>query len=282
MDLVIHIGYRKTATSWLQEILFPTLNLNYIGKTEGNYPDWLIEWHYADDFSFDDRENFIRKRLSSCLDRNRTNMLSSEAFTNTDSIYSQALRIKQIWPEARIIMTLRDPIDMIWSHYRADIQEGDCFVNLEEWIDWKRTPFVIHKRKAIYLPDFFFDEAIKLYTNLFTEKNVCILKYEDMISENNDIFFIKLFKFLGIHDQMPSSKQLSKKINESPIEQGSLEVLKRKNLERFMHKHYPNLSINDSSSSINPRLESSHSSGIPSELREKLVFYFKGKTYGYY
>lgn len=282
MDLVIHIGYRKTATSWLQEILFPSLSLNYIGKTEGNYPDWLIEWHYADDFFFDDRQNIIRKRLYSCLDKKRINLLSSEAFTNTASIYSQAHRIKKIWPEARIIITLRDPIDMIWSHYRHDIQEGDCFVNIEEWLDWKRTPFVIHKRKTIYLPDFFFDEAIKLYTSLFTDKNICILKYEDMISHKNNIFFIKLFEFLGIHDQMPSSKQLRKKINESPIEQGSLETLKRKNLEKFIHKHYPILSINDLSSSLNHPMELSRSSGIPSELREKLVNYFKGKSYGYY
>ena len=282
MDLVIHIGYRKTATSWLQEILFPSLSLNYIGKTEVNYPDWLIEWHYADDFFFDERQAIIRKRLYSCMDRNRTNLLSSEAFTNTASIYSQAHRIKKIWPEARILITLRDPIDMIWSHYRNDIQEGDCFVNIEEWLDWKRTPFVIHKRKPIYLPDFFFDEAIKLYSSLFTDKNICILKYEDMISQKNNIFFIKLYEFLGIRDQIPSSKQLSKKINESPKEQSSLEILKRKNLEKFINKYYQNLSINDSFLSNNHPMELSPSSIIHSELREKLVNYYKGKTYDYY
>lgn len=280
MDVVIHVGFRKTATTWLQEILFPQLSINYIGKTEANYPNWLIEWHYADDFYFEQRKEVIKENFISCLDQEKTNLLSSEAFTNTASIYNQAYRIKNIYPQAKILITLRNPVDMVWSHYRHDIQEGDCFVDIEHWLDWQRTPYVMHKRKTIYLPDFLFDESITLYRDLFGSENVCVLKYEDMQS-NNGIYFSELFKFLGVKNDIPSETLLSKKINESPTESESLEILRYKNLNSFLQKHHLRLQLSEDFRSM-PVEGLQNSSELDNHLRHRLIDYFKGKVYGYY
>ena len=45
----------------MQEVLFPQLPVNYIAKTDLNYPRWLIEWHYADDFLFERIKGSIRQ-----------------------------------------------------------------------------------------------------------------------------------------------------------------------------------------------------------------------------
>jgi hypothetical protein len=279
-DLVIHVGFRKTATSWLQEVLFPVLRLNYIGKTEAFYPEWLIEWHYADDFYFEQKKSRIRNELLSRLCEDRCNLLSSEAFTNSASIHSQAHRIRTVWPDARILVTLRDPVEMVWSHYRHDIQEGDCFVDIESWLDWRRTPYVLHKRKTIYLPDFFFDEAIHLYEELFGPKNVCVLKYEDMRS-SREVYFSRLFEFLGVDDELPSAAFLARMVNESPKEVESLEKLKRMNLGRFLQTHFPDLSITEAENPEKGGRTRDMLTG-DTDLRNRLVEYFKGRSYGYY
>lgn len=280
VDLVIHVGFRKTATSWLQNILFPRLDINYIGKTESDYPNWLIEWHYADDFYFEQRVRSIQEHLASRLIEKKCNLLSSEAFTNTAVIYSQAQRIRAIWPKARILVTLRDPVAMVWSHYRGDIKEGTCFDEVEHRLDWKRTPYVMDKRRAIYLPDFFFDESICLYKDLFGPENVCVLKYEDMRS-NRSIYFVRLFEFLGIAPNIPLVDLLAEKVNESPKAVASLERLKQENFNRFLLNHFQNLPIRRA---VYPEKSESKPgrTGIDGKLRKRLQDYFKGKTHGYY
>lgn len=278
-DLVIHVGFRKTATTWMQDILFPKLDLNYIGKTSSLYPKWLINWHYADDFYFDQKKEEIHDKLISVLKKDRCNLLSSEAFTNTASIYSQAYRIKSIYPDSRILVTLRDPVEMVFSHYRDDINEGDCHVNIEDWIDWKRTPYVLNKRKAIYLPDFFFNESINLYEKIFGQENVCILKIEDM-HRKRDIFFSNLFNFLGIYDEIPGVDLLKERVNVSIKNKEDLEKIKIFNFKQYAKKYFAGITI----STLYPQISNNSNEKISDkkELQKKLAKYYKGKSYGYY
>lgn len=279
MNTFVHVGYRKTATSWLQKMLFPTLPINYIGKTEKYYPRWMIEWHYSDDYFFKAGKNRIKDAFAANQQADRPNLISSEAFTNTSVIYSQAERIKDICPLAKIIVTLRDPVDMVWSHYTHDVSEGDCFVDIEDWLDWGRTPFVLHKRKTIYLPDFFFDEAISYYIELFGKDNVCVLKMEDMLT-NRERFFGDLYRFLGVTSALPDDHCLSIKINQSNNIISNISEMKWRNFLNKLERDFPGL--HEELKGAEGNKYATGMSEMPSGLRERLVAYFKGKTFGYY
>jgi len=274
-NIFIHVGLRKTATTWLQNELFQNIeNINYIAKNESNYPNWLIKWHYLDDYAFEMHIEEIKNSFFSLVNENKINILSSEAFTNTSVIYSQANRIKKIVPNAKVIITLRNPIDVIKSHYKLDLQDGINFLELEKYLDWERTPYDLFKRKPIYLPDFFYNENIKYYQNLFGKENVLILRYEDM-KNNPDSYFTSLSTFLNINIDHNLFK-LNKKTNES--NRDDIAMLKLKNMKSFLSDN-----IDCDFSEINISEKCSFTDTImPDKLRIKLEKYFEGKCYGYY
>ena len=117
-SIFIHVGIAKSATTWMQNVLFSNQNgLNYLGKDENNYPEWLIDWAHLDDFEFNKRKSDLIATFQKKI-KNGINLLSSESFTNKGAIFNIANRIKFIAPNAKIIITLRDPINTIFSHYK--------------------------------------------------------------------------------------------------------------------------------------------------------------------
>jgi hypothetical protein len=275
--VAIHVGFRKTATTWLQEHIFSNHpKINYLGKTSENYPPWLIRWHYLDDYAYEQEKPDIEKTIKGLLEKDRLNLISSEAFTNTGVIYSQARRIHGISPRAKIIITIRNPIDMIISHYKNDVNDGIYILGLEEYLDWKRTPYDLIKRRPIYLPDFFFDETMDIYTKLFGKRNVCILRYEEMLSSSTSYFHI-LGEFLQVQFTDPVEK-LKMKVNEGVKEYLIKEIIV-KNALRFMAKNFPNSAAQISSEDIAVDVDGHI---MTDELRQRLISYFGGRCCGYY
>lgn len=278
IDLVIHVGIRKSATTWLQEKLFPELSgIHYLGKTEADYPRWLINWHYLDDFEFARRAPEIRDAAVSAMKTGVCNVISSEAFTNTAATWSQAQRIKQLFPHARILVTLRDPIDTLISHYKLDVVEGTYHLPLEHYLDWERTPYDLVKRKPIYLPDFYYDEMIGLYEALFGAKNVCVLRYEDMMGSPEQ-YFSELGSFIQTNCSEIAGRNLSVKANAGQTSD-AVRRGRAKNLTAMLRAHYPSL---DSIADERKVIGDIDGTIMPGDLRTRLKTYFNGRCHGYY
>ena len=275
-QLFIHMGYRKTATTWLQEHLFNGHpQIRYLGKNENEYSDWLLDWHYLDDFAYISARERIKTDLENRLDPDDINVISSEAFSNTGVIYQQAFRIRDIAPYARIIVTLRDPVEMALSHYRNDIMNGDAVCGIRHYLDWDRRPFVIGKRRSIYLPDFFFDEVVDLYEQLFGEDNLLVLKFEEMVVSPTD-FFTSLGHFMGI--DIPEGLPVDAKENASrgyPSFCARRADLIREHLANCVDipEALPDLSALESCFNENP---------VEEEIVAELKDYFSGRCWGYY
>jgi hypothetical protein len=278
VDLVIHVGIRKSATTWLQDSFFDRHpSVNYIGKTTNYYPQWLIDLHYMDDFEFSRHRRDIQKSLMAELRDDSVNLLSSEAFTNTAVIWQQAHRISEIFPRARILITIRDPIDTLISHYKLDVAEGRYHFPLEDYLDWSRTPYDLVKRKPIFLPDFFYNEMIELYRDLFGAHNVCTLRYEDMVSSPDDYFY-SMHSFLGLEGHqffVPSLDQKKNAGAENPL----VRIDRAKNAYEILQTRYPNVlslvGVDDFLSDIEEEI-------VSDTLRSRFQSYFQGKCYGYY
>lgn len=277
--IFIHTGYIKTGTTWLQNMIFNNHErINYLGKTEADYPQWLINWHYYDDCFFERNYGALKSEISGLLDDGKVNLISSEAFTLPGGqILNQARRIKKVVDNPKIILTLRNPIDLVYSYYKDDMNNGDYLSSLEDSIDWKRTPFVYYKRRPIYLPDFFFNETIDEYENLFGRENICVLKFEDMIARPEK-FFAELGDFMGIEfDAAAAGKLLSVKMNKSP-EAKDIPGRRAANARVFLEKHFPGSTRNITDEDLLPAPESVE---MTKDLRTRLEEYFRGKCYDY-
>ncbi len=188
--LYIHIGKGKTATTYMQEYFFSKHSkINYIAKSNNNYPQWIIDWHYLDDFHFEKELENIKQILHNNLSEDKINVISSEAFYELGGgWYKQLTRIKKVFPSAKIIITLREPINSIISFIKYNIKTNDYFFkSFQNIIDFYPRPHVYYKRKPIYLPDYFYDEVIHCYEEYFGTKNIKVSKYEELVQ--NKRFF---------------------------------------------------------------------------------------------
>ena len=277
MKVVFHIGLGRAASTFLQDVIFSRHEeINYISKSSQNYPDWLIDWHYLDDYMFERKHKGIQKTVNSLLSERKVNLISSEAFSGIGGFFfTQIKRIKRISPEAYVIIVLRDPIEAIKSFYKNNVEHEGFFHELEQYLDWKRSPFVFYKRKAIYLPDFFFDETLEVLESFFGREKVCVLKYEDL-KEKPDGFYEKLGNFMGVSF---TEKELFGLIKNPSPSENDLTTLRIDNFMDIIGGFCPVLARKVS---VDIKVCRPERPLMSKELRNRLERYFKGKCYGYY
>lgn len=130
---VFHVGFPKTATTYLQSNVFPHMKgVNYIGKNvhlasridARNRAIWKL-------FDFRISDTSVRYKLEPFLDENKINLISEERISVYPGFCDEANlscvvldRIKFIFPEAKIIVGIRDIKSLITSLYREYILQG--------------------------------------------------------------------------------------------------------------------------------------------------------------
>lgn len=199
-DFYAHVGYGKTGSTWLQEVFFSKLRSNeilYLGKTIEDYPNWLLDTLYLDGISFYKNCTKIRREINNTISHNSAKkaLFSAESFLNPYCVYTNAKRLKKVLPNAKVIIVLRNPIDLVVSQYKYLIYQYGFFINMTSSLYNRRRLFAPFRNPPIYLRDFFYDEVIQLYEDLFDR--VFILKYEDFC-ENKTKFLDDLSEFLGV------------------------------------------------------------------------------------
>lgn len=181
MKTLIHIGMAKTATTTLQKGVFPHLeNLNFLGVpgVTNELDKSLRTLCDVDDILLDQQQ--IAAELSSAFDPKRLNVISHENFAlykSTDKGLI-ARRLKNVFPDARILILIRNQIDLIRSWYLQQAQgmaQANSLISFDNWIKTGRT-----QTSASILDDLYYHDLISFYADLFGQKNVHVLCYEDM------------------------------------------------------------------------------------------------------
>lgn len=218
-NLLVHIGYHKTATTWLQRQLFTAENDIFEPvSTSSRGPSTLAANFIFDDEAyllspFDFNENKIRQEIENikCI-RNKTNkfslkipVLSHERLSgNPHSSGFDAKKIcvmlKNIFPNAKILIVIREQKSFILSNYFQYLSIGGT-CNLKRYLSTKydgKRPF-FSPAHIIYVP------LIKEYCSLFGKNNVLVLPYE--IFKMEPILFIdEINKFLKTNIIMEDSE----------------------------------------------------------------------------
>lgn len=197
MSITIHIGYHKTATTWLQRLIFPNHpEIDYWNIYTQPYA-WVMDVGSSHDFDFDPQRF---KELSSQLKAdslNGNNLISWEGFvgdpfTGAITSHRNANRLQLIFPNAKIIVGIRNQFDMVASLYRQYVHEGGaCSFSAFLKQSNKRT------RIHFSLDYMRFDRLITYYASLFGRDSIFVYTYEELKQSPNDVLG-GLFSFLEV------------------------------------------------------------------------------------
>lgn len=187
MDLVLHVGMFKTASTTLQQEVFPRLvDLNVVGRKHPGEPldsplSLAMESVWHDGY----RQGDMRSRLEE-RETDRRMLVSEEVWTSPvrhetfANLTRSANRLASEVPEAKILMVVRRPADLLASCYSQYLTAGGT-------LTWNR--FV----SRWDLRAFDVEAIVGLYVDRFA--SVDVLAFEDMADPLD--FASRLVRALG-------------------------------------------------------------------------------------
>ncbi len=181
MTVLVHIGYAKSATSWLQEHLFSNeaTGLGWIRKEAGNPVRRLID---DDPLDFDAAATraAIDPLLDALRERGLVPVVSVERlvghpFSGGYDSKEIADRIAAVFPEGRVLEVIREQRSMILSTYKQSVRAGSAAA-VEEFLDPPRSK----SRRVPWFDYRFFeyDRLLAYYRGLLGPERVLALTFE--------------------------------------------------------------------------------------------------------
>lgn len=191
-QLVCHVGFPKTGTTFLQRAVFPKLNLNYVPYHECQ--KLFLPIIYKDSLDYDDLE------LRCELNESKTNalysyeMLVGDPFLLRGANKSQiAMRLKNLGFQ-KIIITIRNQTEIIDSLYRQYINQGGI-MTFDDFLDIDNKNQI--NQSSFYKEYLDYYNLINHYIKVFGKGNVLILTQEELKADLNN-YLNQLKNFLEI------------------------------------------------------------------------------------
>ena len=162
IDLVLHIGFHKTGTTWLQKEYFSnTVFFNVLNNFAQPWNDELMQNIITTDsynYNIDKVKEIIKnKSKESLLNIITSERLSGHPFSGAYDAKDIAYRLNQISDKARVIVTTREHKSFIISVYKQMLREGFCGSSHD--FLFKKNWKTINRSRAYFLQD----EIINLY-----------------------------------------------------------------------------------------------------------------------
>jgi len=205
-NLLVHIGYHKTGTTWLQKELFSSESEFFIpvsNKKKGqntlarsfifNKDGYLLN-------SFSMNEKVIQKKLNRILktsdfDGDKIPVISHERLSGNphSSGFDSSIiarRIHKTFPKAKILIVIREQSSWILSNYFQYLSIGGNH-GLKKYLNSQYDG----KRPGFSPSHLEFHHLIKEYQNKFSKENVLVIPYE-IFKTDIDLFLKTLGAFL--------------------------------------------------------------------------------------
>ncbi len=194
MAQIIHIGYPKTGTTWLQKEFFPRVN-----QYEKLIKSPILKNIYNPDVSQQNLNKIFKPYTE------KTNLIISDEDLVTDkpnhpSPFIKAERIKYLFPDAHIVLFIRNQNDILVSAYDQYIKGGGT-LHFKKYI-----ALLIEAGKINHWQ---YHKIIQKYFSLFGKNNIKIFLFEDF--KNNPHFLDEFTDKL--HLTLLDSPNIAKKIN---------------------------------------------------------------------
>jgi hypothetical protein len=211
-DRIVHIGFPKTATTYLQWEVFPYLmGIKYVdyNACRDVFPQII-----STDILDHDLET-LRRKMEKYEEADKINLYSFESLAG--SPYSLKGMNRSLIAETlkkvgfnKVIITVRSQHNSIDSYYRQYIVHGGT-LRFKKWLDIHDKRPWMHKHFSLsYLK---YDLLVEHYQNLFGKENVYVINSNDFKSDN-ELSVKKLCDFIGSEGLSKITKE-NNKVNSS-------------------------------------------------------------------
>ena len=203
----IHVGDYKTATTYLQEVVFPFHpEIEYLGDHCKNQNIQKVLREIVDsrdlDFDAESLQEILRKNIPNT---DKIKGISREALSQANYITGEhakrnAQRLKEVFGDVKIIYVIREPFSMLESIYSQYIKIGGTRSFKDFFLDPMESKNIIERLKYF--------KNIEMYYSVFGKENVKVLLFEEL-KVNNNKFLQDIFRFIGCKDInfMPKNNQ---------------------------------------------------------------------------
>jgi len=198
--VLIHIGYHKTGTNWLQRRFFadPATGYRWLGKRPGSHP--VRRFVRDRPFAFDPQA--VRAALQPMIDEAETaglqpvisfERLSGSTLSGGHDSVRIADRLHRAYPEARILVAVREQRSLVVSTYKGYVQQGGA-APLARFLEPPRSGSVrVPWFDARYLE---YDRLIAYYRSLFGTEQVLALAFDQFV-EDGRAYVERIADFAG-------------------------------------------------------------------------------------
>ena len=206
-NVLVHIGYHKTGTTWLQKTLFSAKSSVFFPLSPAGKPKALGR-HFVWDKDgnllspFESNKSLILQEIETALHgknlKDRTPVISNERLSGNPHCggFDTKLiadRIKDCLPNAKIFCVIREQKEMILSTYFQYLRAGGID-SLKEYLtrpyDGRRPGFAPSHLNYV--------DLISYYYQIFSDDNVLVLPYEML--KNNPESFVKSIRVFVAKD----------------------------------------------------------------------------------
>lgn len=178
-----HIGPQKSATTWLYFCLLEHPQLQLAVKDSINFFDIFyykgLDWYHA---QF--RQDVSRELV---MDMSASYLRSPYA----------PVRIKEYNPDAKIIVSIREPIERAFSHYWHNKKKRDFHYT---FLDYSRN----YDLFSSWIETGFYAEQIERYLRCFSRENI-LFQFFEGVSNDPKQYLADTCMFLGIDSEFSSS-----------------------------------------------------------------------------
>ena len=195
-QLLVHIGFPKTATTWLQNSVFNNNDLGFLcpwGNRCGLAIDHFVN---ANPYVFNPKNVSEYFNFSTSNIQDKCYVISEETLLGDPAKGRYwgkivADRLFDTFPKAKILICIREQKSYILSAYKEYVRNGGVY-NLERYLgsNLNKAGF-----SGVFMKHFLeYDIVISYYQNLFGNSNVLILPFE-MLETKPEEFISSLLQF---------------------------------------------------------------------------------------
>lgn len=252
----IGIGAQRSGTSWVYACLY-------------EHPEIcapIKEIHFFSRDRFTNGKEWYEAHFNKC----DASKIAGEFSTSYLYTKGTAHKIHTLYPDAKIIAILRNPISRAFSQYGNAIKGGEIPESMSFETYYKTEKSVLEQ--GLYMAQ------LKEYIELFRKEQLCICIYDDNQTDPRS-YIQSLYRFLGVSDTF-SPSMLFDEINISRVPRHIIfekimhrmsEFLRRYGLDRLVH-NIRRSGLPDFVRSINTKPKKKE---VPTYDRAPLIQYFK-------
>jgi hypothetical protein len=189
---VVHIGFPKTATKFLQTRVFPALPSSY-AYFDGDAAERIFRPVTSHDDTIFDHDELAARLAQACSSAPHalfsyeplTGLEYRSGFVNRTPI---AQRLRKLGFE-RVIITIRNQFDVLESAYKEYVRNGGV-LKVRHYLSFGST-----EPRYLYAEYFDYSSIHRLYAEIFGGSNVLVLQHERL---HEPSFRADLARFLGV------------------------------------------------------------------------------------